>query len=285
MAFFISEISSNHSSDLSRIEEFIYVSKKIGCDAVKFQLFKIDKLFAPEVLKKSDKHRNRKNWELPIEFIPEIASLCKKYDIEFGCSPFYIEAVEELKSYVDFFKIASYELLWDSLLIECAQSLKPVIISTGMATIKEIKNAVEILSVNNCKPKILHCTSAYPTPFSEANLAAIRTIRNATNCQVGWSDHTTHPGVIYRAISKWDAKIIEFHLDLDGKGEEYQTGHCWLPNEIEPVIRYSKESLMADGDGIKLPVQSEANDRLWRTDPTDGLRPFKKIRKSFCSEN
>ena len=75
---------------------------------------------------------------------------------------------------------------------------------------------------------VLHCTSAYPTPFFEANLSAIDTIRSATNCEVGWSDHTVEPGVIHRAIHKWGAKVIEFHLDLDGIGDEFKTGHCWF---------------------------------------------------------
>ena len=281
MTSFIAEVSSNHSRDIDRAIKFIDTASKIGCNAVKFQLFKIEKLFAKEILENSKQHRDRKQWELPLEFLPLLSERCNEKGIQFGCTPFYLDAVKELEPYVDFYKIASYELLWDDLLIACANTKKPVIISTGMANLEEITKAVETLRKNNCNPKVLHCTSAYPTPFSQANLSAIETIRNATGCVMGWSDHTVSEGVINRAIHKWDAKIIEFHLDLDGKGEEFESGHCWLPDKIEQVIKEVSNAKKADGNGKKEPVTSELSDRDWRTDPSDGLRPFKSIRKQF----
>ena len=279
---FISEVSSNHDQNLERAYEFISASAKAGCDAVKFQLFKIDKLFAPEILERSEKHRKRKDWELPIEFIPFLANKCKEEKIQFSCTPFYLDAVKELEPFVDFYKIASYELLWDDLLILCAKTNKPIILSTGMATIEEIKHAVFVLKSNGCiNLTLLHCTSSYPTPYNEANLSAIQTIRNATACPVGWSDHTVQSAVIQRAINQWGATVIEFHLDLDGRGDEFATGHCWLPNQISKVILDTKIGIDSDGNGIKEPVPSELPDREWRADPTDGLRPFKEIRKNW----
>jgi len=283
MSFFIAEVSSNHSRDIDRAIEFIDSASKVGCDAVKFQLFKIEKLFAPEILENSKQHRDRKQWELPLEFLPILSNRCKEKGIQFSCTPFYLDAVRELEFYVDFYKIASYELLWDDLLIACALTGKPVIISTGMANLDEVKHAVEVLRNNNCEPTVLHCTSAYPTPYKEANLSAIETIRKSVGCEVGWSDHTVDPGVVHRAIHKWDAKVIEFHLDLEGKGEEFSAGHCWLPEQIGSVIKQVRHAEDADGDGVKEPVPSEMSDRLWRTDPSDGLRPFKSIRNTFSS--
>jgi N-acetylneuraminate synthase len=280
VTIFIAEVSSNHSKDLKRALEFVDVAAASGCDAVKFQLFQIEKLFAPEVLAKSEKHRLRKHWELSLDFLPILAERCLVKNIQFSCTPFYLEAVAELKPYVDFYKVASYELLWDDLLIACAHTGKPVIISTGMANLEEIKHAVGILRNNNCEPTVLHCTSAYPTPYNEANLSAIETIRNAINCDVGWSDHTVNPGVIHRAIHKWDAQVVEFHLDLDGKGDEFKSGHCWLPEQIGSVIKQVREGQEGDGNGIKEPIPSEIPERLWRADPSDGLRPFKSIRNS-----
>ena len=176
MSYFIAEVSSNHSKDIKRALEFIDVAASVGCNSVKFQLFKIDQLFAPEILQKSEKHRERKEWELPLDFLPILSDRCHDKGIEFGCTPFYLDAVLELEPYVDFYKIASYELLWDDLLIACARTLKPVIISTGMANLDEIKHAVEVLRANNCEPTVLHCTSAYPTPYEQANLSAIEII-------------------------------------------------------------------------------------------------------------
>lgn len=277
---FIAEVSSNHSRDLNRSLEFIDAAAEIGCDSVKFQLFRVKELFAPEILAKSEILRNRENWELPLDFLPALSERCKNKNIQFSCTPFYLDAVEELKPYVDFYKVASYELLWDDLLIKCALTKKPVIISTGMATLDEIVHAVEVLKNNDCNPTVLHCTSAYPSPYKEANLAAIETISKVTGCEVGWSDHTVNPGVINRAIHKWGARVIEFHLDLDGKGEEFNAGHCWLPNEMKPLINEVKQAFEADGDGEKTPSSSELPDREWRADPFDGLRPIKSVRKT-----
>lgn len=282
MIKFIAEVSSNHDRDLERAFRFIDQAAKAGCNAVKFQLFRIDQLFSSEILANSEKHRNRKGWELPLEFLPHLAGRCNSVGIEFSCTPFYLEAVKELEPYVDFYKIASYELLWDDLLAACARTDRSVILSTGMATMAEIDHAVEVLRKNGCAaPTLLHCTSAYPTPYAEANLAAIQTLREQTGCEVGWSDHTVEPAVIHRAIHRWGAPVIEFHLDLDGKGEEYEAGHCWLPDQIGGVIEDIKKGIVADGSGVKEPVPSELPDRMWRADPTDGLRPLKAIRDTW----
>lgn len=279
---FIAEVSSNHSRDLDRSLRFIDKAAEIGCDAVKYQLFRIEQLFAPEILSKSEKHRKRKEWELPLEFLPELAARCRKENIQFSCTPFYLDAVGQLEPYVAFYKIASYELLWDALLSACAKTGKPVILSTGMATLEEIQRAVKMLRDGGCQDlTLLHCTSAYPTPYAEANLAAIETLRKATGCRIGWSDHTMVPGVIQRAIHRWGAEVIEFHLDLEGKGEEYEAGHCWLPEQIGPVIEQIRKGFVADGTGVKEPMPAELPDRMWRADPSDGLRPLKPIRRDF----
>ncbi len=282
MIEFIAEVSSNHSRDIDRCFEFIDVSAKAGCTAVKFQLFRVRELFAPEAFVAKPHLLDRKEWELPLEFLPRLAQRCCDRNVQFSCTPFYLEAVEELKPYVDFYKIASYELLWDDLLAACAKTGKPVILSTGMALMGEILHAVDVLRKNGCaSPTLLHCTSAYPTPYAEANLAAIETIRQATECEVGWSDHTVESAVIHRAVGRWGAKVVEFHLDLDGKGEEYAAGHCWLPAQIGAVIKDVDKGLVADGNGVKEPVPSELPDRLWRADPSDGLRPLKELRSQW----
>ena len=283
--FFISEVSSNHSQDIERALKFIDQSVSVGCSAVKFQLFKVEKLFSKEALDDNPETINRKKWELPLEFLPILSKHCSKRKIQFSCTPFYIEAVDELNDYVDFFKIASYELLWDDLLIACAKTKKPLILSTGMATMDEIEHAVTVIRENGCqKLTLLHCTSAYPTPHNEANLAAIETLRKKFNCLVGWSDHTVNPGVISRAINKWGAEVIEFHMDLEGEGDEFKSGHCWLPNQIVHVITQAKDGLSSDGDGIKNPVESEKSDRMWRADPSDGLRPLKSMRNKLSKK-
>lgn len=282
MVMFISEVSSNHAQDLQRSFDFIDRSADAGCGAVKFQLFKVESLFSSEALEAKPDLLKRKAWELPLDFLPKLAERCRDRGVQFSCTPFYLEAVKELEPYVDFYKVASYELMWDELLAACARTGKPVVLSTGMATIPEIQHAVEVLRTNGCaQPTLLHCTSAYPTPYGEANLAAIQTLREQTGCEIGWSDHTVEPAVIHRAIDRWGATVIEFHLDLDGNGEEYAAGHCWLPDQIGSVIRDVNKALAADGNGVKEPVPSELPDREWRADPSDGLRPIQSTRKTL----
>lgn len=279
---FIAEASSNHARDLSRALAFVDAAADARCDAVKFQLFKIERMFAPEILKQSAKHRDRIEWELPVEHLAPIAEHCARRGIAFSCTPFYVEAVAELRPFVDFYKVASYELLVTPLLQACAATGKPIVLSTGMATIEEIKKAAAVLKSAGARDvTLLHCVSAYPTPPEEANLSAIAAIREATEFPVGWSDHTRKPSVIERAVHHWNASVVEFHLDLDGQGAEYAAGHCWLPEEIAPVIARIREAMLADGNGFKGPQPSELDDRDWRADPADGMRPLRHIRSSW----
>lgn len=286
---FIAEVSSNHNADLERSKQFIDKAAEIGCNSVKFQLFKIDKLFAPEILAKSEEHRKRKKWELPVEFIPVLSNYTHELGLTFSCTPFYLEAVDELEPYVDFYKIASYELLWHDLFIKCAKTGKPIVFSAGMATLDEIKRALDsIINEKSREITILHCTSSYPTPIKNANLLSLDTMRkelkkfnNKINLSYGWSDHTVLPSVILRAVHHFNVSTVEFHLDLEGQGEEYAAGHCWLPEQIKNVISLVNEGFDADGSGDVGPAESELHDREWRADPSDGLRPLKSIRKTW----
>ena len=281
---FIAEASSNHGRELSRALAFVDAAAETGCDAVKFQLFKIDRMFAPIVLARSEKHRARRNWELPLSHLAPLAERCKARGIRFSCTPFYVEAVAELEPYVDFYKIASYELLVTPLLEACAATGKPVVLSTGMATMEEIVAAANTLKRAGAKDvTLLHCVSAYPMPVNEANLSAIEAVRAATGCAVGWSDHSRKASIIERAVHRWNAAAVEFHLDLDGNGAEYATGHCWLPHEIAPVIARIRESVDADGTGFKTSQPSETPDREWRADPSDGMRPLLHVRRAWES--
>ncbi len=288
---FIAEVSSNHHGDLERCKRFIDSAADIGCDSVKFQLFKIDELFSLEARQAKPELNERKAWELPIDFLPALSHYAHQRGLKFSCTPFYLDAVSELEPYVDFYKIASYELLWDELLIRCAMTEKPVVLSTGMATLEEINHAVDTLVAAGCRElTLLHCISGYPTPVDECNLAAIDTIREATGCEVGWSDHSVNANVIHRAIHHWGAPMVEFHLDLDGTGDEFKTGHCWLPEPMHKLISQITDATptlnwtQADGSGEKMPSPAELPDRAWRADPVDGLRPLMATRAQLMTK-
>lgn len=285
MPHFIAEISSNHNQDLQRCLDFVDTAGRIGCQAVKFQLFRVTDLFAPEILARSARHRARAAWELPPRFLPDIAARCRDTGIAFGCTPFSLDGVEILAGLVDFLKIASYELLWTELLVACARTGLPVILSTGMADLQETETAVATLRAAGCADlTLLHCVSAYPLPPDQANLAVIETLRRRFGCPVGWSDHSRQPGVVQRAVHRFGARVVEFHLDMEGRGAEFAPGHCWLPEEMAAVIRDTAVGLAADGNGEKTASPEERADRDWRADPADGWRPLRPTRALFCGD-
>ncbi len=282
---FVAEVSSNHHTDLERCLAFVDRAADIGCDAVKFQLFRMDQLFAPEILGARPELQARRAWELPEEMIPAIAERARSRRLELGCTPFFLEAVDVLEPHVDFFKIASYELMWDDLLRACARTGKPVVLSTGMADFREVGHALSVLCSAGCRDlTLLACISGYPTPAERANLAAIESLRAlgaryaGMRVASGWSDHTVQPGVIHRAVHRFDARMVEFHLDLEGEGAEYAAGHCWLPGTIAEVIRNVRIGQCADGSGAIAPSTIEEREREWRADPRDGLRPLVETR-------
>ncbi len=287
---FVAEVSSNHGGDLDRSLAFIDRAAEIGCGAVKFQLFRIRELFAPEVLAASAAHRERERWELPESFLPALAERAHERGLRFSCTPFHLGAVATLEPHVDFYKISSYELPWTDLLAACARTGRPVVLSTGMATRDEVARAVGALARAGCRDlTLLHCVSDYPARAADANLAAIATLREIGAAhagllvRAGWSDHTVEPGVIHRAVHRHGASMIEFHLDLDGRGAEFAPGHCWLPEPIEAVIRDVRTAASADGRAGKRLSAAELEERDWRADPEDGLRPQRRVRAGFAA--
>jgi len=289
---FVAEVSSNHARSLERGLRFVDVAAEVGCAAVKFQQFKIDELFAPEALRANPALRRRREWELPEEFNADLARRAHAQGLEYSSTPFYLDAVGVLAPHVDFFKVASYQILWLDLLREVGRARKPVVLATGMATLDEVRGAVDAIVAGGAPElTLLHCVSLYPTLPEEANLAAIDTLRRTFDLPVGWSDHTVSPEVVQRAIGRWEAPLVEFHLDLDGAGEEYVAGHCWLPEEIAAVIAeppseqaLSSEPQTCDGSGEKRPAAGEDHERRWRTDPSDGLRPLLETRRGLAAE-
>jgi sialic acid synthase SpsE len=277
---FIAELGSNHNRDPERIRALIGGAAAAGCEAVKLQVFRLDDLFAREALASNAQLVERREWEFPQELLPEVRATCDDAGLELGATPFALWAVDELAPHVDFFKIASYELLWHELIRACASTGKPLIVSTGMASEDEIAAAV---SAAGADLRLLHCVSGYPTPPEQSNLAAIETLRKRFGCHVGWSDHTGSEEVVVRAVARWHASDVELHIDLDGAGFE-AGAHNWTAERVArlraaiDVARPSATSAL-DGDGLKRPQPIEQPDVPWRADPVDGLRPLRALRR------
>jgi N-acetylneuraminate synthase len=301
VARFIAEIGSNHNGEHARCLELVDAAAAAGCGAVKLQVFHVEDLFAGEALARHPHLAARRAWELPLESLPALRERCEEHGIELGATPFGLWAVEALAEYVDFFKVASYELLWHELVDACARSGRPLILSTGMATLDEVAAAMQTARTSGAEPRLLHCVSGYPTPPAQCNLAAIATLRARFGVSVGWSDHSGSERVVRRAVRRWGAIDVELHIDLDGAGNEAGE-HNWTPDRLHALIgsltvpgddpaagdkEDEKEkggslgpanAAALDGDGVKRPMPVELADVPWRADPVDGLRPLRALR-------
>jgi len=275
MTYWIADICSNHNQNLQRTKELILSAAEAGCDAVKLQLFKANKLYAPQF---KEQRKKMAKWEFPEKWLEDISDHCKYLNIKFGCTPFDLDAVETLKPYVDFYKIGSYENQWVELIKRVIATKKDWMISAGMMQLINIQRFMDQHLIQKNKPKALFmCNSTYPAKAEECNLKTINYCNNFMKADIGWSDHTNEPGVIYKAVSE-GAKYIEFHLDLnDKKGFESEIGHCWTPNEIRKIIYNVKKKKKAVFRDDLYDVEA----KKWRTD-IDGFRPLKKWREELC---
>lgn len=272
------EVGSNHNRDLRRALEFVDAAAELGADALKFQAFTAEHLFARSALESSPRLAAMADWELPIEHVPTISAACHDRGLRFACSVFDLPTVDLIAPHCDALKVSSYDVLRLDLLEACARTGKAVVLSTGMATMDEVDLAVDALQGAGCpSPTLLHCTSSYPTPPEQCNLAVIESLREQFGVPVGWSDHTRSAAVLLRAALRWGAELLEVHVDLDGTGREFGD-HCWTPHELRTVVDALRLGSIADGDGEKVPSPCEAGDRDWRADPSDGLRPMRWMR-------
>jgi N-acetylneuraminate synthase len=277
----IAELGSNHNRDAARALELVDRCADAGAHAVKVQVFRIEDLFTPAARAAHPELDARRAWELPLDLLPALRERCDARGLELGATPFGLWAIEPLLEYVDFLKVASYELLWHDLIAACAGSDRPLILSTGMATLDEVVAAVDVARANGADdPLLLHCVSGYPTPPEQVNLAAIATLRETTGCRVGWSDHSVDPAVVERAVRRWGATDVELHVDLDGRGHEAGE-HNWTLEALRRLAAVLNgdaapppASSPLDGTGEKVPQPIEQPDVAWRADPSDGLRPL-----------
>ena len=268
--FIIAEAGINHNGDVAIAEEMIDVAKKAGADAVKFQTFRSEELLtesAPKARYQLDAGGNNESQfkmlqrrELNEKMHIDLIKHCKKKNIIFISSPFDLKGIDLLdKLGIQILKIPSGEVNNLPYLRKIGRLGKKVIISTGMSTLKEVDQALRIL-VKSGTPKknivILHCNTAYPTPYKDVNLLAMLTIRNRLKVQVGYSDHTCGMEVSVAAVAL-GASIIEKHFTLDRnmKGPDHRASV--EPFELRSMIKAIRNIEKAMGNGIKKPQASE----------------------------
>lgn len=256
--YIVAEVGSNHNQSLSLAKELIDVAAEAGCDAVKFQTFSADSLYSRKTpgfsyLGNIDTFTMIASNELPRTWQPELADYANRRSITFLSSPFDRQAVDELSDIgVPAYKIASFELVDLEFLQYVAAIGKPVILSTGMASLGDIEDAIDaVISTGNRQIALLHCNSVYPTPEQHVNLRAMDTIRQAFQCPVGFSDHTIGTTVPIAAVAR-GANLIEKHFTISRRLPGPDHGAFALePDELKALVKQIRATELALGNPTK----------------------------------
>lgn len=268
----IAEAGVNHNGSFEIAERLIKAAAESGADFVKFQTFKADKIVSLAAKKAIYQKANTsdgddsqyemlKKLEIPEDWYQKIISLCKEHNIGFLSTGFDEDSIDFLDQYnPEFYKIPSGEITNKPYLEHVAKKGKPVVISTGMATIQEIQNAVDVIVLNGISKEnitVLHCNTEYPTPMKDVNLLAMLHIKNELGVQVGYSDHTE--GIeIPTAATALGAKVIEKHFTLDKSMDGPDHRASLEPNELKDMVEAIRNiELAISGSGVKTPSDSE----------------------------
>lgn len=258
--YVIAEAGANHNRDIAIARRLIEVAKEAGADAVKFQTYSGDRIYSKKTPRFSylapitDKPPAEllEDISLPREWQGELAAYASDVGIHFFSTPFDHEAVDELDALdVPLLKVASFEIVDLPLIRKAASTGRPLIISTGMATLDEIREAVDAaLDGGASEVGLMQCTSLYPAPAELANLRAMDTMRREFGVPVGLSDHTL--GIVVPiAAAALGAAFLEKHFTVDRTMEGPDHPFALEPGELKAMIAGIRESQQALGDGRK----------------------------------
>ncbi len=270
----IAEAGVNHNGDLELAKQIVKAAANAGADLVKFQTFTAERLAIDSAPKadyqnqttdqKQSQFAMLRQLELTAEMHEQLIVYCSKQGIGFFSTGFDLESVDYLASLgADRFKIPSGEITNLPYLRHVGAFGKPLILSTGMATLGEIEaalDACEIAGTPRSRVTVLHCNTEYPTPMSDVNLRAMCSIRDAFGVAVGYSDHTLGIEVPIAAVAL-GATVIEKHLTLDRNWPGPDHKASLEPDEFAVMVRAIRNIEQAMGDGIKRPSPSEAKNK------------------------
>ena len=266
--FIIAEAGVNHNGDIEIAKKLVDKAVVAGADAVKFQTFKAENIVCRDARKAdyqmetTDQTESQfdmlKKLELTSEMHEHLLEYCRQKEIMFLSTPFDIDSLYYLVELgVDIIKIPSGEITNYPLLREAGKTKKKIIISSGMSTLNEVKDAVKVLKDNGSNDvTVLHCNTEYPTPYSDVNLRAMLTLKEKLGVKVGYSDHTQ--GIeIPIAAAALGAVVIEKHFTLDKNMEGPDHKASLEPDELQKMVRAIRNIEKALGDGRKEPSESE----------------------------
>ncbi len=268
----IAEAGVNHNGDFENAKKLILAAANAGADYVKFQTFKADKLVSKHAKKAEYQKANLKEdgdtqydmlkkLEMSEAWHYELIKYANECGIKFLSTGFDEDSIDFLDSLnIDLFKVPSGEITNKPYLEHIAKKGKPIVISTGMSNLEEIKDAVEVIQ-NHKIPKdlitILHCNTEYPTPMQDVNLLAMNTIHNELGVQVGYSDHTLGIEVPIAAVAL-GAVLIEKHFTLDRNMVGPDHLASLTPEELKQMVMSIRNiELAISGNGVKEASESE----------------------------
>ena len=263
----IAEAGVNHNGDLDRAKRMVAAAAQAGADFVKFQAFRAEGLTAIGTPAAAYQQANAgiadqtvllRGLELSLDAFAEIATTCRDEGIGFLCTPFDAAMTADLvRLGMSAIKVASGELTNSPALRHFASFGLPILLSTGMATLEEVRRATSVIAEAGGRDvTLLHCTSLYPAPSDSLNLRAIATLREALGYPVGYSDHSLGDHAAIAAVAL-GASVIEKHFTLDRRlpGPDHRAS--LEPDELAAMVVRLREVHAALGDGIKQPVPDE----------------------------
>ena len=260
--FIIAEIGINHNGFVDLAKKMIDEAVMAGCDAVKFQKRTVTKFYSPQELDVyrpnyyGSTNRDLKNGlELSYEDYQEIDKYCKSKKIMWFASCWDIDSVDFIEQFdVPCHKIASALLTDDELLLHVKKTGKPILLSTGMSTMDEIRHAVKLLGEDNLV--LFHCTSTYPTDHNEINLKVIETFKKEFSCPIGYSGHER--GLLPSILSvELGAAAVERHITVDRTLWGSDQAASLEPEGLRRMVRDIREVKKVLGDGVKVVYDSE----------------------------
>jgi len=273
--FFVAEISANHNGSLLHAKKLIKIAKRYGADAVKLQTYTPDTLTIkcnkPDFKIRGGLWNGKTLWDLyskaqtPFEWHKKLFDYAKKLKIICFSTPFDESSVDLLESLnCPFYKVASFEMNHIPLIKKIAQTNKPIIISTGMANLKEIDLAYKTAKKNGAKEIILlYCVSNYPSKISDFNFNNIKILKERYNCKIGFSDHSTDNKVVATAIAA-GAEVIEKHIALESQKKGFDLAFSLKGKEIRDYAKVIKDASLMMGKNFFFRNKSENHSLQFR---------------------
>lgn len=268
--FIIAEAGSNHNRDFDTALRLIDAAVAAGADAVKFQIFSADTIYSKKTPMASYLKKEKlagddetlwdviKKVEIPRDWTPKLMEYCQKQGIMFLSTPFDLAAVDELEAAgVEAWKVASFEITHLPMLRKISATGKPIILSTGMANLEDIEIALKAIKEGGSSPvALLHCAIAYPPKDEDVNLRAMKTMRQAFQVPVGFSDHTMGYVADVAAVAL-GACIIEKHFTLSRNQPGPDHPFSLEPDELKTMVEAIRQTEKILGQPFKQPTEAE----------------------------